>query len=87
MWLCQKSLEIRSKKAKEKEEEAQEDPTVEKGVIYDEDEDDGFPIGSDDDDDEDWEINSEDELDKDLYDTKLDKVDDILFLKERLGDL
>jgi|APSaa5957512535_1039671.scaffolds.fasta_scaffold26875_5 hypothetical protein len=70
IWLCNKSIEIRTKKAKKKEEEAEEDTTCEKGVIYDEDEDESFPIGSDDEDDEsDWEIDSEDELDKDLYDT------------------
>ena len=85
--LCQKSLEIRTKKAKKREEEAQEDTTCEKGVIYDEDEDESYPIGSDDEEDEEWELDSEDELDKDLYDTKLDKLDDILFLKERLGEL
>lgn len=85
LWLAQKSLEVRTKKSKKLEEA--EDVVCEKGVIYDEDDDEGYEIGSEDDEEDEWELNSDDELDSDLYNTKLDKIDDILFLRDALTKL
>lgn len=88
VYLCQKSLEIRAKKLKkEQEEQAEEDGTAEKGVIYDEDEDEGYDIGSEEDDEEEWDQYSDDELESDLYNTKLDAIDDILFMRDALTNL
>ena len=84
LWLAQKSLEVRVKKIK-KEEEA-EGVECEKGVIYDEDDDEGYELNSDDDDEEEWDA-SDDELDSDLYNTKLDAIDDILFMRDALAKL
>ena len=73
-------------------EEASEDKECEKGVIYDEDEDGcgevEINLDEESDDVEDsWELESDGEEDHDLYETKLDKVDDILFVKEKLDTL
>lgn len=90
LYLCQKSLEIREKKQK-KVEEALEDKDCEKGVIYDEDEDEEASIDlgldCDDDDDDNWDPESDDDELPDMYETKFDKVDDVLFVKETLGTL
>jgi len=85
LWLAQKSLEVRQKKTKKAEEEAT-DVVCEKGVIYDEDDDEGYEIGSEDDDEEEWD-QSDDELDSDLYNTKLDSIDDILFMRDAFAKL
>jgi hypothetical protein len=60
----------------------------ERGAIYDEDEeDDGFNLEDDEEDDE-WDIHEDDDEEKnDLYDSKLDKLDEILYVQERLNDL
>jgi hypothetical protein len=88
LFLCQKSLEIREKKSK-KEEEAEEDKDCERGVVYDDDEEgdfveidseDGSEYGLDD-------TDSDDELGKDLYDTKLDEIDEILYVNDCLSKL
>ena len=90
LFLCQKSLQLREKKQK-KIEEAQEDKDCEKGVIYDEDEDGDGEINIDLDEEEDeedeWQLESDDEGEQDLYETKLDKVDDILYVQEMLNTL
>lgn len=76
---------------KQKLEEAQEDTECEKGAIYDEDEDADGEIDLDVDsneDDSDWGLSdNEDDYDNDLYDTKFDKVDEILFVQEKLSEL
>jgi len=87
LWLAQKSLEVRSKKIKKQEEAIDGDEDFEKGVIYDEDEDEGEEIGSADDEEEEWDPQSDDELDSDLYNTKLDSIDDILFMRDALAKL
>ena len=88
LWLAHKSLEVRTKKSKKHQEEQADVDDCEKGVIYDEDEDEGDILGSDDDDEEeDWDPQSDDELDSDLYNTKLDAIDDVLFLRDALGKL
>ena len=89
LWLAHKSLEVRTKKEKkQKEEQAEDDETCEKGVIYDEDDDEGEIIGSEDDSEgDDWDPQSDDELDSDLYNTKLDAIDDVLFMRDALGKL
>ena len=78
-----------------KAEEAELDKDCEKGVIYDEDED-GEGVHFDnieDDDDEDsqdeWDMGDETDEDDnpDLYETKLDKVDEILYVQEMLVKL
>ena len=55
-------------------------------MIYDEDDDEGYEIGSEDDDEEEWD-QSDDELDSDLYNTKLDSIDDILFMRDAFAKL
>jgi len=87
LWLAQKSLEVRTKKSKKQEEQAEDDENCEKGVIYDEDEDEGYEIGSEDDEEDEWDPLSDDELDSDLYNTKLDAIDDIIFLRDALAKL
>jgi hypothetical protein len=87
--LCGKSLQIREKKQK-KIEEAIEDKECEKGVIYDEDDDEtAIDIGLDvdDSDDEQWDPESDDDELPDMYETKFDKVDDVLFVQEALQTL
>lgn len=67
-----------------------EDKECEKGVIYDEDDDenDGFEIDEDDaDDDEAWDIDDEAEDHSDMYVSKLDKIDEVLFVQEKLFEL
>jgi hypothetical protein len=89
LYLCQKSLEIRSKKQKSIE-EAVVDRDCEKGVIYDEDEDaDGEIILDEDEesDEDEWNMDSDDEDSNDLYESKLDKVDDVLFVQEQINSL
>lgn len=95
VYLCNKSSQIRQKKiAKiQKEEEAHEDKDCEKGIIYDEDEDADAEIilgeESDelDEDDEEWDLEDDEESDNDLYDNMLDKIDEIIFVKEHLENL
>ena len=68
-----------------------EDAECERGAIYDEDDDaaGGIELLSDDGDDsqDEWNYDSDSEHDHDLYDTKLDQVDDVLFVKEQLDAL
>ena len=76
-------MTLREKKQK-KIEEALEDKECEKGVIYDEDEDADGEINinldeESEEDEEEWD-GSEDSEDKDMYESKMDKVDDILFV-------
>lgn len=90
LFLCQKSLAIREKRQK-KIEQAEEDKDCEKGVIYDEDEDEAGTIDIgldvDDSDDDQWDPESDDEELPDLYETKFDKVDDVLHVQEALSCL
>jgi len=63
--------------------------TCEKEVIFDdEDEDEAFAddILSEDEDGSDWEDEDEN-ADDNLYDTKFDKIDEIVFVKEQLDNL
>ena len=83
-------MTLREKKQK-KIEEALEDKECEKGVIYDEDEDADGEINinldeESEEDEEDWD-GSEDSEDKDMYESKMDKVDDILFVQDQLNAL
>ena len=89
LFLCNKSIQIREKKQK-KIEEAIEDKECEKGVIYDEDDDeDAIDIGLDVDesDDDQWDPESDDDDMPDMYETKFDKVDDVLYVQEALTTL
>lgn len=87
VFLCQKSLQLREKKS-QKLEQAEEDKDCEKGAIYDEDEDAEGEIEfcDNDEEDDDWNIEDDDD-DKELYETKLDKIDDVLFVQEQLNSL
>ena len=86
LFLCQKSLQIREKKSK-KEEEAEEDKDCEKGVVY-EDDDEGDYVGMDSEDGSEYDMDSdEDELANHLYDTKLDEIDEILYVSDCLSKL
>lgn len=90
LFLCQKSLECRDKRQK-KLEQAVEDKECEKGVIYDEDEDgDGeinINLEEESEEEDEWQLESDEEGVSDLYDTKLDKVDDILYVQDMLNTL
>ena len=87
--MCQKSLDIRKKKIdkiKEEIEEAEEDKDLEKEAIYDEDDEEAIDIEdscSEYGDEEDWDL--EDEDCNDLYDTKIDKIDEILFIRDQIA--
>lgn len=86
LFLCQKSLQIREKQSK-KEEEAEEDKDCEQGVVY-EDDDEGDFVGIDSEDGSEYDMDSdEDELANHLYDTKLDEIDEILYVNECLSKL
>ena len=91
MVLCQKSLEIRQKKitkAKDEDEEAIEDEECEKEAIYDEDDEENIEIEESDceyEDDE-WDL-EDDELENELYDTKIDKIDEILYVRDQINTL
>jgi hypothetical protein len=93
MYLCQKSFEIYEKKVnKNKEDEAEEDKDGEKGVIYDNDEDAECDIHLDEGDecesDDDWDVDeSDDEFDNEMYDSKMDKIDEVLFFRDQLSNL
>jgi hypothetical protein len=82
VFLCQKSIIVRQKKA-EKAEEAEED-TVEQAII--EDEENELELLSDDDDDEDYNL-QEEESGRELYDSKLDNLDEVLFLRDIVNNL
>ena len=83
--LCQKSIVLRQGQAEKKDDEAVVDKDVEKGVIYD-DEEDGNPevdLGDEDSDEDEWDMD-DDEVDTKLYDSKIDKIDEVLFVKDLL---
>lgn len=86
LFLCQKSLQIRENKSK-KEEEAEEDKDCEKGVVY-EDDDEGDFVGIDSEDGSEYDMDSDEEgPNHELYDTKLDAIDEILYVNECLSKL
>ena len=91
VYLCQKSITIREKEQK-KIAKAEEDKDAEKGVIYDEDDADadgnlGIELGEEDDDESDQDLEDEEEAINHLYDTKLDKIDEVLLVQEQLEHL
>lgn len=74
-------------KLKDEEDECTEDRDCEKEAIFEEDDEDGIDLGEDEDDyndsEDNWEIeDEEDGLDNELYDTKIDKIDEILYVRE-----
>ena len=86
LYLCQKSIALRQAK-KKKAEQAEEDKDCEKGVIYDEDDDqEGVnfdDIGEDEDDDEEeWDLdsNSDEDDNPELYEHKMDQIDEVLYV-------
>ena len=92
MVLCQKSLELRQKKLskiKDEDDEAEEDPNCEREAIFEEDDEDGIEIGESDDEYNDSENgwDEEDELENELYDTKIDKIDEILYVRDQINIL
>ena len=92
LYLCQKSVALRIKQ-KKKAEQAEEDKDCEKGVIYDEDDEEGLnfdDIGEDDDEEEDeWDLdsNSDEDDNPELYEHKMDKIDEVLYVQEMLSKL
>lgn len=88
VYLCNKSIEIRQKKKNREEEECEE--VKETGAIYDEDdEDQNLFVGEDEclSDGDEWELEDDDDIDNDLYDTKLDQMDEILYVQGLLSSL
>lgn len=90
--LCQKSLELRQKKLskiKDDDDEAVEDPNCEREALFEEDDEDGIEIGESDDEYNDSENgwDEEDELENELYDTKIDKIDEILYVRDQINIL
>jgi hypothetical protein len=85
--LSQKSIVVRQKNH-EKEEQAEEDNCEGAGIIEDE-EADGIDLISDDEDDEDDEdYDCNDDLEgHDLYESKLDSMDEVLFLRDLLVNM
>lgn len=94
MSLCKKSFEIYDKKVKKQQDidqQAEEDQEVEKGVIYDNEEEGEGDIVLDEfegDTEDEWDIEDEDdEFENELYETKLDKIDEILFFRDQIINL
>ena len=94
MSLCKKSFEIYDKKVKNQQDidqQAEEDQEVEKGVIYDNEEEGEGDIVLDEfegDTEDEWDIEDEDdEFENELYETKLDKIDEILFFRDQIINL
>jgi len=58
-------------------------------VIYDDDEEANAVDLGDESDDSEWDLDSdnEDELDNELYDTKFDRIDEILYVRDQLDNL
>lgn len=84
VYLSDKSIEFyeKSMQAKAKEEMAE----VENDGAIIEDEDYDIDIESDDDDEE-WDGSEDEDGDADLYDSPLDKINEILFFHEKMGNL
>lgn len=90
VFLCRKSLILREKRQR-KIEEAVVDKNCEKGVIYDDEEEDigvlNDELDVDDSEDDQWNPDEDFEDEMQMYDTKLDKVDDVLFVRDQLVEL
>ena len=85
--LSQKSIVVRQKN-KEREEQAEVDNNAEPHGEIIEDEEEGIALLSDEEDDEndeDYDCNEDQECD--LYDSKLDSLDEVLFLRDMLVNL
>lgn len=87
--LCQRSLEIKHKKAKQERDEDDdvfEDKDCEKEAIFEEDDEYAIDIMEETDgEDDEWDLEEDDEVDDELYDTKIDKIDEILFVRDQIG--
>lgn len=92
VFLCNRSIEIRKKneeKLQQKAKEAEQEG-VDNKVIYDEDEDESghqYEEDIEDDSEDDWSLEDDEEAISDLYDTKLDKIDEIVHVVDMLGSL
>jgi len=87
VYLCRKSLELRQKQ-QEKIEKAEVANDQEAGIIFDEEDQGGEDIELPDDIEEsDWDLSDDDEVDETLYDTKLDKIDEVLMVQESMSTL
>ena len=86
--LSQKSILVRQKN-KEKAEQAEDDPNAEgANAIIEEDEEIDIALISDDEDDEDDEdYDCNEDLECNLYDSKLDDLDEVLFLRDLLASM
>jgi hypothetical protein len=84
--LCQKSLVIKQKKIDkikdEEDEEAVEDHDCEREAIFDEDDEEIIEIEESEEEysDDEWDLEEENE--NELYDTKIDKIDEILYVRD-----
>ena len=88
VFLCNKSIEITIKefeKSKEKQEEAIEDK-LEGEAICDDEEVVDLDIESDEEEDEDYDYQQE-QNNNDLYESKLEPIDDILYVRNALNQL
>lgn len=85
LFLCQKSLLMRKKKAT-KEEQAEEDRNCEKGAIYDEEEEAEF-IDLDSEEDSAFEFDDEEDFNQGLYDSVQDQIDEIIYVNDSLQKL
>lgn len=91
--LCEKSLQIRQKKLNkvkdhDSDEEAIEDHDCEREAIFDEDDEEIIEIEESEEEyeDEEWDLD-DDESENELYDTKIDKIDEILFVRDQIATL
>ena len=91
VFLCLRSIQVRQKnEQKLLKQQAKEQQGVDQAVIYDEDEDESghqYEEDLDDDSEDDWSLEDDEEANSDLYDTKLDKIDEIVHVVDMLAGL
>ena len=91
VFLCLRSIEVRQKnEEKAQKQQLKEQQGVDQAVIYDEDEDESghqYEEDLDDDSEDDWSLEDDEEANNDLYDTKLDKIDEIVHVVDMLSGL
>lgn len=80
---------LRQKKQQDGEQCVEDKECEQRGDIYDDDDEvnEGFNFEDDDEDDEQWEMEQEAEEANELYESKLDSVDEVLFVQEKLTTL
>lgn len=68
-----------------------EDTNCEREAIFEEEDEEGIELGDSEDDyndsEDNWDVEDGDELDNELYDTKIDRIDEILYVRDQINIL